>query len=156
MSKPKATKKVAKPNLFFELDKNDSTKLIVSGKTFNVKDKIKEIGGSWNPRLSQWSIPVTADTPEMREGLEEDVKKVKNKEANDREAARLYAKSPEGKAAAATDEKLRVKAAVAAGSTWICCENCEVIDWTRKHTSCNTCGCDGNTFFVNGKLRTGD
>ena len=128
----------------------------VSGKTFNVKDRLKELGGRWNPQLSQWSIPVAADSPALRDELEMLATQKKAEEAAAAKAARLYAASAEGKAAAAAEEKRRIKAAVAAGSSWICCNDCVVIDWVRKHTSCQACGHDGNTFFVNGILRTGD
>jgi len=145
-----------KTTLFFAIDEKDSNKVIVSGNTYDVRNDLKKIGGVWNPKTSLWSIPTTADTPELRQELEALVTQKKKEEAASKKAARLYAKSPEGKAAAAAEEKLRIKAAVAAGSTWICCENCEVIDWDRHHTSCATCGHDGNTFFVDGRLRTGD
>jgi hypothetical protein len=130
--------------------------VLVSGKTFNVKDRLKEVGGRWNPQLSQWSIPVAAHSPALRDELEALATQKKAEEAAANKAARIYAASPEGKAAAAADEKRRIKAAVAAGSSWICCNDCVVIDWVRKHTSCRACGHDGNTFFVNGILRTGD
>jgi hypothetical protein len=141
------------PSLYFSCT-DDS--VLISGKTFNIKDRLKEVGGRWNPKTSLWSIPTIADTPEVRQELETLATQKKKDEAATKKAARLYAKSPEGKAAAAAEDKLRIKAAVAAGSTWICCENCEVIDWDRHHTSCATCGHDGNTFFVDGRLRTGD
>jgi hypothetical protein len=129
--------------------------VLVSGKTFNIKDRLKQVG-RWNPQLSSWSVPAAADSPALREELEALASQKKAEEAAAAKAARLYASSPEGKAATAADEKRRIKAAVAAGSSWICCNDCVVLDWTRKHTSCQACGHDGNTFFVNGILRTGD
>ena len=136
------------------------TGVLISGKTFNVKDRLKELGGRWNPQASSWSIPVAADSPALREDLEavatQVAKQKKAEETAANKAARLYAASPEGKAAAAAEEKQRIKAAVAAGSTWICCENCEVVDWVRQHTNCRACAVDGNTFRVRGNIYTGD
>jgi len=129
--------------------------VLVSGKTFNVKDRLKQIG-RWNPQLSSWSIPAAADSPALREELEALATQKKAEEAAANKAARLYAASPEGKAAAAAEEKRRIKAAVAAGSTWICCESCEVVDWIRQHTNCRACAVDGNTFRVRGNIYTGD
>ena len=41
-----------------------------------------------------------------------------------------------------------------------CCANCVVLDWERQHTRCTSCGADYGThiesFFVKGRLRTGD
>ena len=132
------------------------TGVLVGGKTFNVKDRLKEVGGRWNPQLSQWSIPVTADSPVLRDELETLATQKKAEEAAANKAARLYAASPEGKAAAAAAEKRRIKTAVAAGSSWICCNDCQVIDWVRQHTSCQACAVDGNSFRVRGNIRTGD
>jgi hypothetical protein len=132
------------------------TGVLVGGKTFNVKDRLKEVGGRWNPQLSSWSVPAAADTPELRDELETLATQKKAEEAAANKAARLYAASAEGKAAAAAEEKRRIKAAVAAGSSWICCNDCQVIDWVRQHTSCQVCAVDGNSFRVRGNIRTGD
>ena len=129
--------------------------VFIGGKTFLIKDRLKEIA-YWNPRLSRWNLPGWNDFPERRQELEALATQKATQEKAESKVARLYAKSPEGKAAAAAEEKLRIKAAVAAGSSWICCNDCQVIDWVRKHTSCQACAVDGNTFFVNGILRTGD
>jgi len=126
--------------------------VFIGGKTFLIKDRLKEIC-YWNPRLSLWNLPGWNDFPERRQELEALARQKVAEEKADRKAARLFAKSPEGKAAAAAEEKLRIKAA--AGS-WICCENCEVIDWLRQHTSCQACAVDGNSFRVRGNIRTGD
>jgi hypothetical protein len=138
------------PSLSFTLV---DTGVLVSGKTFNIKDRLKEVG-RWNG--SSWSVPAAADTPELREELEALASQKKAEELAANKAARIHAASPEGKAAAAADEKRRIKAAVAAGSTWICCNDCQVIDWVRQHTSCQTCAVDGNSFRVRGNIRTGD
>jgi len=129
--------------------------VFIGGKTFLIKDRLKEIC-YWNPQLRLWHLPASHDHPDLRQELEALAIQKKKEEATAKKASRLYAKSPEGKAVAAAEEKQRIKAAVAARSTWICCENCEVIDWDRRHTSCVVCGHDGNTFFVDGRLRTGD
>jgi hypothetical protein len=130
--------------------------VLIGGKTFNIKDRLKEVGGRWNPQKSIWSIPTASDTPELRQELEALARQKKKEEDAAKKAERLYAKSPEGKAVAAAAEKQRIKAALAAGSTWICCEKCEVIDWIKQHTYCQACGVDGNSFRVRGNIRTGD
>ena len=144
------------PSLYFS---STDDGVMISGKTFIIKDRLKEIA-HWVPKVSLWKLPPWNDFPERREELEAlaTQKLAEEKAAN--KAARLYAKSPEGKAAAAAAEKeliLKIVAEKKAGKYhWICCENCEVIDWDRHHASCSSCGHDGNTFFVNGMLRTGD
>ena len=97
-------------------------KVFIGGKTFLIKDRLKEIC-HWNPSLRLWHLPAWNDFPERRQELEALATHKVTEEKATKKAARLYAKSPEGKAAAAAEEKLRIKAAVAAGSTWICCEN---------------------------------
>ena len=143
------------PSLYFS---STDDGVLISGKTFNIKDRLKEVGGRWNPKTSLWSV--AADTPELRQELEALATQKEKEEAAAKKAARLYAASSEGKAAAAAAEKeliLKIVAEKKAGKYhWICCENCEVIDWDRHHSSCSSCGHDGNTFFVDGKLRTGD
>ena len=63
------------------------------------------------------------------------------------------------------EERERVKRAIQEKAKtgaywWICCEECRVIDWHKKHTSCSKCAeWDGycwNSFRVNGSIFTGD
>ena len=143
--------------MFTLLFTTTATQLIVTGKTFPIKDAIKALGGIWNsPR---WLIPLNADSPLTRARLVENCRLalIAEKEAEKAaEKARLaYIYSP-----AAVKAALEKKAAGDYSLHWICCEQCVVIDWSRQHTSCQACGHDNGmwkeTFFVRGRLRTGD
>jgi len=140
--------------LFFTVtDKN----LIVTGKTFPIKEQLKALGGIWqSPR---WLLPLNADSPLVRAGLVEQCRlalKAEKEATKVAEKARLaYLASPE-----AVKDALKKKAAGDYSLHWICCEQCVVLDWSRQHTSCQACGYDNGmwkeTFFVRGRLRTGD
>ena len=145
--------------------KKTEANLIISGKTFYAKEAIKAVGGKWDPSTSSWTLPAHIDSEMLRKNLMEKavaIEKVeKKKEKDAKAAARAYAMTPEGIAEAKAAAKARVLWALEQKKTdgsyhWICCEHCEVIDWDRRHTSCVVCGHDGNTFFVDGRLRTGD
>jgi len=139
------------PSLFFNTDNNA---LIVTGKTFHAKEHLKALGGKYSN--GTWSLPLNADTPQNRTDLEAIATEQMTAEKAARAAERAYAKSPEGIQAARDAEKAAVKAAFEAGTYWICCENCEVVDWNKKHTYCLPCGYDGNGFRKAGALYTGD
>ena len=137
--------------------------LIISGRTFYAKDKIKALGGKWSG--GTWSLPVSMDTEENRAALIATAYETYNTEKliekNRRlaeEAARKYAQTPEGRAAAAARTKANIKKLIAENKKpyWICCEECEIIDEARRYTSCDVHAEDGNTFRVNGMIRTGD
>lgn len=141
-------------------NKNDLVN--VYGKTFYVKEDLKKVGARWN--VNTWTINPDVATSEFLaqlnalayEGIkaERDAEKKKKEEAA---ALAAFHKTPEGKAKRwAEIQELKKTPAGAAAYYFICCEHCEVINWARKHTSCNACGHDGNTFFVRGMLRTGD
>ena len=58
-------------------------------------------------------------------------------------------------------KKDRVLEALAESATtgkyhWICCENCDVVDWSRGITCCRAHGSDGYSVRVYGRLYTGD
>jgi hypothetical protein len=150
----------------------NTTHLIVAGKTFPLKEALKALGARWDSSLSAWTLPVHLDSEHLRNDLNNKLKDVevleraeKKKEKEAAAAARAYALTPEGQAAAKVAAKARVLWALEqkkkTGSYhWICCEHCEVIDWTRQHTSCDPCGSgEGiyrNTFRVRGNIYTGD
>jgi len=145
-----------KSPLVFKADKD---KVLISGKTFDIKERLKAVGGTWISEKNTWQIPASADTPSFREGLE--IFLTDKKEADRRAViqAKAYAASPEGIASAHKAQKVLIKKILIDKKPqfhWICCEDCEVIDWSRKHTSCNSCGIGGNTFFKEGRLYTGD
>lgn len=137
---------------------NDKS-LIVTGKTFYVKEQIKKLGGIWNAKVKMWEIPVALDSAELRtQLLKETQERIQEERTNKKaeEAARLaYKCSPQ-----AVKDALKAKAAGDFSYDWICCENCVILDWGRQHTSCQSCGYDNGmwkeTFFVRGRLRTGD
>lgn len=131
--------------------------LIVAGKTFPIKEQLKALGGIW--QSPHWLLPLNADAPLTRANLVESCRRalIAEKEAAvAAEKARLaYFASPE-----AVKDALAAKAAGDYSYHWICCDQCVVLDWSRQHTSCQACGHDNgtwkDTFFVRGRLRTGD
>lgn len=143
-------------------------KLVVGGKTFYAKDAIKSHGGKWDSQSSSWTIPLDKDSPEFRIALQLEAnaleKAQKSKERLERKALREYAASQEGIEAAAEVERKRVRWCFEQDKTgaywWLCCAECKVIDWHKKHTSCVKCAeWDGycwNSFRVNGSIFTGD
>jgi hypothetical protein len=143
-------------------------KLVVSGKTFYAKEPIKSHGGIWDSLSSSWSIPLEKDSPEFRRALQLEANAIekaqKAKERAERKAQREYEASPEGIEAAVETERKRVRWCFEQDKTgaywWICCAECNVIDWYKKHTSCMKCAeWDGycwNSFRVNGSIFTGD
>ena len=125
--------------------------LKVTGKTFHVKDELKTLGGRWNPLEGCWTLPLSSDTPEMRDNL---TNMLKEKVVVQKKA----------RAKTVTSEEM-VKAALAQKAIdgsyqWICCDQCKIIDWARQHTTCDAhaidCGLWKNNFFVRGRLYTGD
>jgi hypothetical protein len=142
--------------VFTKTDKN----IVISGKTFYAKEAIKAIGGKWDHATSSWTISSDVATDVLK-GLEEAAKNAKKKE----KAVTAFAASPEGIAKGQEEERQHIMACLEQkkkdGSFhWICCEKCIVIDWGRKHTSCQACaewsGQSWNTFRVRGSIFTGD
>ena len=126
--------------------KNEGELLVARGSTFPVKEHLKKFGGVWNPSLHAWTLPLYLD-PEstatsLNNILEAEVLKTK--------LLRAMAPTPESKRA-------DVAEALARGNChWICCLECEVIDWKRQHTNCRVHSVDGNTFRVRGNIYTGN
>ena len=131
--------------------------LIVTGKTFYVKEKLKALGGIW--KSPQWLLPLDTDSALMRDNLKTDCQlaiKAEKEEKKIKEAKRFaYLYSPQ-----AVKDALKAKMAGDRSFYWICCDQCKVLDWERQYTSCLACGQDYGThtesFFVRGRLRTGD
>jgi hypothetical protein len=129
--------------------------LIVTGKTFPIKEHLKALGGIW--QSPQWLLPLNFDTPLNRANLVEILRCTLNAEKEAEKAKYEYERSPEGKAAA-------LKAALALKATgayhWICCDQCKVIDWFRQETWCEACSVDYGThrecYRLRGMIRTGD
>ena len=65
---------------------------------------------------------------------------------------REWLKTPEGQAHARAEARARVIAVRATvNGSWICCDECCVMDWGRQHTSCAV-----HEFCVRGMCYTGD
>ena len=131
----------------------------MSGKTFDVKDHLKAKGARWDAKVSGWIFRDRTNVEELREELREVVEAAefrRKQELAEQKLRRKWLRTPEGREYAAAEEKKRVAEAVAAGCGWICCEECEVVSWERKTTSCAVHAVDGNTFRVRGCIYTGD
>lgn len=136
--------------------------LAIGGKTFHAKEVIKSFGGKWDPAMNMWLVPADLDNETFRKTLQHKASIAENtaklNEKMKRAAARVIAKSPVGiaeakaKAKALIVECLEMKKKTGAYS-WICCEDCTVINWQRQTTSCTTCG---YTFRARGMVYTGD
>ena len=134
----------------------------MKGKTYDVKEQLKAKGGRWNAHANGWMFDGSTEVEELRSCLEQDVeqamlekKRARKVELAERKMHREWLRTPEGMAYTAAEERKRVAAAVAAGSPWICCAECEVIDWHRQTSSCQVHAVDGNTFRVRGNIYTG-
>jgi hypothetical protein len=142
--------------------------VFLTGKTFDVKDILKAKGAVWNPNKVAWFFADT-DVDRLRASLEADVeacmaarKSEKKQELAAKRAHRKWLTTPEGQAHLAAEEKERVRWALgqkALGNytyLWICCEECEVVDWKRQNTYCLAHAEGGNAFRVRGGIYTGD
>jgi hypothetical protein len=133
--------------------------LVITGKTFYIKDVLKTLGAAWNPNLKMWELPIDLDSADLRAQLCKKVKiNIQNIQANKKAEEKMrikYLASHE-----AVMDALKAKESGNMNYHWICCENCVVLDWGRQHTSCQSCGHDNGlwkeTFFVRGRLYTGD
>ena len=136
----------------------DGTKRI----TYDIKEELKMLGAKWHPGHSAWIFRGVQEIP-MVKGLvgpcEAALVRLENARKQENIAAkahRAWLKTDEGRAATEINKRQRISAAVAAGCTWICCDKCDVIDWVRRFTDCAAHAVDGNSFRVNGNIRTGD
>ena len=175
----------------------EETQLVVSGKTFEVKETIKSLGGKWDGARRIWTLPLELDTEETRTRLGALTKRqqeVAEAAAAAAEAAAeaAYGLSDAAVAAAARKaadavkraEKRRVeaveraekrRAALAAKNlelvkwcladtsgkySWVCCEQCEIVDLQKGHSSCRAhAHWDGQSwcsFRVFGSVYTGN
>jgi hypothetical protein len=119
--------------------------LIVTGKTFDIKDEIKTLGGRWDATRGAWTLP---DTEETRAKLTAASEKLK--------ASRKAVKAPDARAVVKSCLEEKAKTGK---FHWICCEECVVVNWARQHTTCAACakwdGQSWNSFRVRGNLYTG-
>ncbi len=127
--------------------------VVVTGKTFDVKDILKAHGASWDSQMAAWVFHGKTDMEAVRAAVAAEVEAaVSAKSAAKAEAkkARAWLKTPAGQAHAVAEAR-------AAGAYWICCDACKVIDWERQHTSCTACVRQSTSSFrVRGVVYTGD
>jgi len=117
----------------------------VSGKTFHVRKELRTLGGTWDPKRSVWTIPLSTYSDTLKAELTSIVTEGMDKEKALKEA------TTKKQVLAALAEK-----AVSGKYYWICCENCTVVNWSRGITKCRTHDTDRYSVRVYGRLYTGD
>lgn len=154
----------------------EEIQLVISGKTFEAKETIKSLGGKWDAARRIWTLPLELDTEETRTRLgaltkeQEEVaeaavaawrEEVFRAEAETR--AKRLKKLEKRRAAAAAKNLELVKWCLADTSgkySWVCCEQCEIVDLKKGHSSCRAhAHWDGQswcTFRVFGSVYTGN
>ena len=138
--------------------------IVVGGKTYDVKDILRTAGARWDYAQSVWIFRGADDIQHIKntlcDAVEDCVAAQRKREAWLKAEEKAYAEwlnSDAGRAFIAAKARRAVAACVGKpGFHWICCKECVVIDERRRHTSCDACAVDGNAFFVDGRLRTGD
>lgn len=119
----------------FSFNKTASN-LVLSGKTFPVKETIKTLGGTWDSERYSWFFPLASDEKDILKKLEYAAKLIRD--------AKIAAKD------AAKDATLRMP------SHWSCCSEAVVIDAKRGFTDCKIHAIGDNSFRVRGAIFTGD
>jgi hypothetical protein len=149
----------------FQFVNTVNNRVSVYGKTFDVKEKLKEVGGLWDSKSKCWNIPIASATLTFHQSLDAFLDEQKAKEKADEKAARAYALTPEGRAEAEVKRKQTILDCLeekkkTGAYHWICCQSCVVVDWKRQHTTCDACAVDygiyKNSFRVRGMIYTGD
>ena len=118
--------------------------LTVTGRTFHIRDKLKELRGRWSN--GAWQLPLAANTEDTRQSLNAAAEEAYLAEKLVNQAQRAAAKSSAGIAATAAQNLQYAKS-----RGWTCCDKAYVMDMGRGHVGCHEHG-----FFVQGRLRTGD
>ena len=108
----------------------DRNILVAHGDTYYVKEQLKALGAQWNHILRVWVMPAMAA------------------DAASAMAARLSEEATKAKKELAKKSLERAKAEK---NPWLCCDQCKVSNWERRHTECSTHG-----FRVRGIIYTGD
>jgi hypothetical protein len=157
--------------------KREETQLIVVGKTFPVKEKIRGLGGRWDPVRGVWTLPLDLDTDEARIHVgaltkADEARPATERMANTRAAAEAMKEERQAKVAK-KEEKRRANAAAknlelvkwcladtSGKYSWVCCEKCEILDLKKGHISCRAhAHWDGQSwcsFRIFGSLYTGN
>lgn len=149
----------------------EETQIVLTGKTFEVKEKIKSLGGKWNPERRVWTLPLAMDTDELRTQLgaltqaqEERIvaaaSALEVAEAERRATSGGQARLKRSKAAAKNRELVEWCLADTTGKySWVCCHQCEIVDLKKGHSSCRAhAHWDGQSwcsFRIFGSLYTG-
>jgi len=150
--------------------KREEIQLIVVGKTFPVKEKIRELGGRWDPVRGVWTLPLDLDTDEARIHVGALTKAEEERAAaaaagamKEERQAKVAKKEEKRRANAAVKNLELVKWCLADTSgkySWVCCEQCEIVDFKKGHTSCRAhAHWDGQSwcsFRIFGSLYTGN
>jgi len=145
--------------------RREENQIVLTGKTFDVKEKIKSLGGKWDPDRRVWTLPLAMDTDELRTQLGA---------LTQAEEARLVATVKVVEPRAVSGGQARMKRSKAAKNlelvkwcladttgkySWVCCEQCEIVDLKKGHSSCRAhAHWDGQSwccFRVFGSLYTG-
>lgn len=154
----------------------EETQLVISGKTFEVKETIKSLGGKWDAARRCWTLPLELDTEETRVRLGALTQAEEERIVAAAASARAVVEAAEverHERAAKKEEKRRANAAAknlelvkwcladtSGKYSWVCCEQCEIVDLKKGHSSCRAhAHWDGQswcTFRVFGSVYTGN
>jgi len=143
----------------------EETQLVISGNTFDAKDAIKGLGGRWDAARRIWTLPLALDTEDTRTRLGVSTKREEDRLVLPEEERRAKAAEKEQKRRAAAAAKNRALAQKCLADKsgkywWVCCEECEIVDFKKGHTSCKAhAHWDGQSwcsFRIFGSLYTGN
>ena len=138
----------------------EETQFVLTGKTFDLKEKIKALGGKWNPERRIWTLPLGIDMDEIQTHLGtlkpvEEIPQIPTR-------GKLIERAQKKRLAAKAKDLELVKWCLADTSgkySWVCCEKCEIVDFKKGHSSCMAhAHWDGQSwcsFRIFGSLYTG-
>jgi len=129
--------------------------IYVSGNTFPYKELLKNLGGRWNPEEKAWKFEESLDVvrQSVEDAIQDQADKVRAAQAKARKEAKekkAWDASPEGKKARVL-EALKDKK----NYFWVCCEQCEVIDWKEQFSYCKAHAVGENAFRLRGHIYDG-
>jgi len=114
---------------------DSSGDLLVTGRTFDIKEQIKIFGGKWSPARRGWIFSSSEKcTDEMRAELE----------------AAAAASRPIPAVPMTVERAIALKVETGA-YYWVCCDQCRVVNWESRTSSCKV-----HAFRAGGKRFTGD
>lgn len=125
-----------------------------------IKDHLQSLGAEWNSDNESWDFPISSDSVIFRIGIEEAFNTASNIKGR---RHRDYDITPAGAIEKKLQERETIKKCleeneITGAYRWICCEECEVIDWNRQYTNCVKCAewIDGtlSSFRVRGVIRS--